>query len=197
MRAGCKDPENMPTMAKLFASGVIAVAGLVATFGPVAAQTATAATAQVSAGASGLPLPRFVSLKSDRVNMRSGPGTEYPTSWVFKRIGMPVEVLKEFEGWRQIRDSDGTTGWVLGSNLSGRRTAVVQPWDIKSGQPAVQTQLTDDADPKARVVAVLEAGVLGSVMTCSGRWCRIAVGEIRGYIEQKRLWGVYDGEIVK
>lgn len=182
-------------MAMLIAVGVIA-STLIATSSPSVGQTAANATAPPP-GASGLPLPRFVSLKSDRVNMRSGPGTEYPTTWVFKRIGMPVEVLKEFEGWRQIRDAEGTTGWVLGTNLSGRRTVVVQPWDFKPGQPPVQTQLTDDADPKARVVAVLEAGVFGSVMTCTGRWCRIVVGEIRGYIEQKRLWGVYDGEVLK
>ena len=66
------------------------------------------------AGASGLPVPRFVSLKSDRVNLRQGPGTEYPTAWVFRRAGLPVEVIKEFESWRQVRDAEGTTGWVLG-----------------------------------------------------------------------------------
>ncbi len=196
MNAGGQNLECKPSMAGLVALSVAWTAAAFLAAGPVAAQPAAAATAQ-AVGVSGLPLPRFVSLKSDRVNMRSGPGTEYPTSWVFKRVGMPVEVLKEFEGWRQVRDSDGTTGWVLGSNLSGRRTVVVQPWDIKPGKPPVQTQLTEDADATARVLAVLEAGVLGTIMTCTGRWCRIVVGELRGYIEQKKLWGVYDGEVVK
>src|SRR5262245_58248264 len=85
-------------------------------------------------GASGMPVPRFVSLKSDRVNLRQGPGTEYPTAWVFQRAGLPVEVIKEFESWRQVRDAEGTTGWVLGSMLSGRRTALILPWEVKAGQ---------------------------------------------------------------
>jgi SH3-like domain-containing protein len=196
MNAGGRNPEWKTPMAALVAHGVAWTAAVFGAAWPVAAQPAVAASAQ-AVGVSGLPLPRFVSLKSDRVNMRSGPGTEYPTTWVFKRVGMPLEVLKEFEGWRQIRDSDGTTGWVLGSNLSGRRTVVVQPWEIRPGKAPEQTQLTEDADATARIVAVLEAGVLGSVLTCTGRWCRIIVGELRGYIEQKKLWGVYDGEVVK
>ena len=90
------------------------------------------------AGASGLPVPRFVSLKSDRVNMRNGPGTDYPTAWVYRRAGLPLEVIKEFEGWRQVRDADGAAGWVLQSFLSGRRTALVLPWEIKAGTAAPQ-----------------------------------------------------------
>src|SRR5215471_15023976 len=107
-----------------------------AVLGAASGLAAQPAAEPQSLGASGLALPRFVSLKSDRVNLRQGPGTDYPTSWIFRRAGLPVEVLKEFEGWRQIRDSEGTTGWVLGSMLSGRRTAILRPWDIKSGQTA-------------------------------------------------------------
>ena len=101
------------------------------------AVAANQTAAQPAAGSSGLPVPRFVSLKSDRVNLRQGPGIEYPTAWVFRRAGLPVEVIKEFESWRQVRDAEGTTGWVLGSMLSGRRTAVILPWEVKpgSGQP--------------------------------------------------------------
>jgi SH3-like domain-containing protein len=169
-------------------------AGLVAAH-DARAQAPAAPAAQ--SGASGLPLPRFVSLKSDRVNMRSGPGTDYPTAWILKRVGMPVEILREFEGWRQIRDAEGVTGWVLGTMLSGRRTALIQPWDQKPGQPPAQAELRDDDDARSRVVAVLEAGVLAGVSSCDGRWCKIQVGDHRGHIEQRRLWGVYDGEIVK
>ena len=76
----------------------------------------------------GLPLPRFVSLKSDEVNARVGPGADYQIAWVFRRAGLPVEVLGEFENWRQIRDSSGSTGWVNAALTSARRTAVVAPW---------------------------------------------------------------------
>jgi SH3-like domain-containing protein len=147
--------------------------------------------------ASGLPVPRFVSLKSDRVNLRNGPGTEYPTSWVFRRAGLPVELLQEFEVWRQVRDAEGATGWVLQSMLSGRRTALVLPWEVKAGQPPLQVPLRSAGRETASLVAHVEAGVVANVRSCDGRWCLLNIGEFKGYIEQKKLWGVYDGEVVK
>jgi SH3-like domain-containing protein len=151
-----------------------------------------------AAGASGLPVPRFVSLKSDRVNLRQGPGTEYPTAWVFRRAGLPVEVVKEFESWRQVRDAEGTTGWVLGSMLSGRRTAVILPWEVKVGQgQQTMAVLRDDDSARAGEVAQVEAGVLASIISCDGKWCRVSVGGFRGYVEQTKLWGAYQGEVIK
>ena len=166
---------------------------LVATTSASAQGTPTPAT-----GSSGQLLPRFVSLKSDRVNLRQGPGTDYPTAWVFRRAGLPVEVIKEFESWRQVRDAEGTTGWVLGSMLSGRRTAVILPWELKAGQ-SQQTfaMLRDDDSERAAAVAQVEAGVLASIISCDGRWCRVSVGGVRGYIEQAKLWGAYKDEVIK
>jgi SH3-like domain-containing protein len=148
-------------------------------------------------GGSGLPVPRFVSLKSDRVNLRQGPGTEYPTAWVFRRAGLPVEVIKEFESWRQVRDSEGTTGWVLGTMLSGRRTAVILPWEVKSGTAQKTVDLRDDESERADAVAQVEAGVLANIISCNGQWCRVSVGGYRGYVEQTKLWGAYQGEVIK
>lgn len=156
-----------------------------------------AAGAQLQPGASGLPVPRFVSLKSDRVNMRNGPGTEYPTAWVYKRAGLPVEVVREFEGWRQVRDSEGATGWILQSFLSGRRTALIEPWELKPGKPAPQIAIRSGSSDSAQPVVRLEAGVIATVQSCDGKWCYVSVERFRGYIEQKRLWGVYPDEIVK
>ena len=173
-----------------------ALALMLAMAGPadLAAQ-ATPGVPAASAG-SGLQVPRFVSLKADRVNLRQGPGTEYPTAWVFRRAGLPVEVIKEFESWRQVRDAEGTTGWVLGTMLSGRRTAVILPWEKTAGKSATAALRDDDSDG-ARAVAQIEAGVLASIITCDGRWCRVSVGGFRGYIEQIKLWGAYRGEIIK
>jgi SH3-like domain-containing protein len=147
--------------------------------------------------ASGLPLPRFVSLKADRVNLRAGPGTDYPTSWVYRRAGLPLEVLNEFESWRQVRDSEGATGWVLQSLLSGRRTALVTPWDVKADKPAPQVPVRNSDSNSAREVAIVEAGVIANIHTCDGRWCSISIDRFRGYMPQKQLWGVYENEIVK
>lgn len=141
-------------------------------------------------------LPRFVSLKANRVNLRQGPGTDYPTSWVFRRAGLPVEILKEFEAWRQVRDAEGTTGWVLAALLSGRRTAQVLPWEAKkSERPRVA--LTSRESENSKPIALVEAGVIADVHECDGEWCLVSVDKYRGYIAQNKLWGVYAGEIIK
>lgn len=146
---------------------------------------------------SGLPVPRFVSLKADQVNLRSGPGKDYPTTWVYRRAGLPIEVIKEFDIWREVRDADGTQGWIIQSLLSGRRTALVLPWEVKKGGEPVQAAIRRAENAKSPTVAMVEAGVLANILSCNGRWCRISVDSYRGYIEQKKLWGVYDGEAVK
>jgi SH3-like domain-containing protein len=154
------------------------------------------ATPAVSPGG-GQPVPRFVSLKSDRVNLRAGPGTEFPAPWVFRRAGQPVEVIKEFEGWRQVRDADGVSGWVLQSFLSSRRTALVLPWEVKADVLPPQVTLHVSDSESSRPAAIVEAGVIADVQSCDGRWCQVSVERVRGYIEQKKLWGVYEGEILK
>ncbi|HRN88898.1 MAG TPA: SH3 domain-containing protein [Hyphomicrobium sp.] len=148
-------------------------------------------------GSSGLPLPRFVSLKADRVNLRSGPGTDYPTAWVYRRAGLPLEVLGEFEAWRQVRDAEGATGWILQSLLSGRRTALVTPWDVKSGEAAPQIPIRVSDSESSRPVVMVEAGVIANVHSCDSRWCRVTIDRYRGYVPQKQLWGVYENEIVR
>lgn len=163
---------------------------------PAPADPAAAGPAAGSSG-SGLPLPRFVSLKADRVNLRSGPGTEYPTSWVYRQAGLPMEVLKEFEGWRQVRDSEGATGWVSQSLLSGRRTALITPWDKKPDKPVPQIPVRNSDSERSRAVAIVEAGVVANIHTCDGLWCSVTIDRFRGYLPQKQLWGVYPNEIVK
>lgn len=164
------------------------------------APAAPAATTAPEARTSGLPIPRFVSLKSDRVNLRTGPGTDYPTSWVFRRAGLPVEVVSEFETWRQVRDSEGTTGWVVQSLLSGRRTAIVLPWDekdAKDGAKPKEIALRKSDSTNSRAVATVEPGVITNLLNCDGRWCEVTVDTYRGYIMQKQLWGIYEGEKIK
>ncbi len=166
--------------------GRIAVAiAAVMTIASVPAEAQTGAT-------TGLPVPRFVSLKSDRVNLREGPSKEHPTTWVFQRAGLPVEVTAEFDTWRKVRDADGSEGWVLHSLLSGRRTALVAPW--KKDMPLPLYGQPTQSSP---IVANLQPGVLGNVKKCDGAWCRIFGEGFDGYEQQSNLWGVYPGEQVE
>jgi SH3-like domain-containing protein len=143
---------------------------------------------------SGLPVPRFVSLKSDLVNVRRGPDKDQEVVWVFTKPSLPVEITAEFENWRRIRDWEGGEGWVYHSLLSGRRTALA----------IAKTKGTDELLPlydgpavDARVVARLQPGVLGKVKKCTGEWCRISGDGFDGWIQQVRLWGVYANEKVE
>lgn len=188
----------------LLAVGCLAVAGIGAwsLFGrqadsvalnPQAGVETTGAIdpAPQNVGPSGLPLPRFVSLKAEKVNVRRGPSSDYPVSWVFQRKGLPVEIVAEFETWRRIRDSEGAEGWILQNMLSGKRTAVIAPWrkDEAIG-------LYGSASTAAGLVAKVGAGVVAEVEKCTGEWCEISAGGYDGYMEQSNLWGVYPGESV-
>lgn len=142
-------------------------------------------------GKSGLPLPRFVSLKTEKVNVRKGPSSDHDVAWVFQSKGLPVEITAEFETWRRIRDSDGAEGWILQNMLAGKRTVLVAPW--KKGETV---GLMDEASTTARLVAQLSSGVEAEIRSCDGNWCRIKTSGYSGYIEQGLVWGAYPGEIV-
>jgi SH3-like domain-containing protein len=139
-----------------------------------------------------LPLPRFASLKTDRVNLREGPSKDHATKWVYERAGLPVEITAEFEIWRKVRDSEGVEGWVLHSLLSGRRTALVTP--NKKGENA---KLYARAAASADLAATLQSGVIVNIRNCDGAWCLVDGDGFKGYIEQEKLWGVYPDEKIQ
>jgi SH3-like domain-containing protein len=141
---------------------------------------------------SGLPVPRYVSLKPDRVNVHGGPTRDHDVLFVYTRAGLPVEITAESDNWRRIRDWEGSEGWVYHSLLSGKRTAVILPKDKQQLVP-----VRDEADPKGRIVAQLQAGVLAAVKRCTGTWCRITGAGFDGWVVQEQLWGVYANEKVE
>jgi len=161
----------------------------------IAMGLSAAAHAAGEAGASpksGLPVPRFVSLKPDRVNVRGGPTRDHDVTFVYTRAGLPVEITAESDNWRRIRDWEGSEGWVYHSLLSGRRTAVVTP--------KFKTELVslhDQADTEAPVIARVQSGVLATVKRCTGSWCHVAGPHFDGWVVQEQLWGVYPNEKVE
>ncbi len=150
------------------------------------------AAAQHAVGPSGLPLPRFVSTKSAPVNVRQGPSKDHEIAWTFVKAGVPVEITQEFDVWFHIRDSEGAEGWVQKTLLSGKRTALVTPWE-KSGR----TPMREKGEAGARIVAEVEPNVLLEVAECTGRWCRVSGGGVKGWIEQGRVWGAYPNEVFR
>ncbi len=176
-----------------------AIAGLVFTLplavpARAASDAAEQATPDLRRGPSGLPLPRFVSLKAGKVNSRIGPGSNYSVDWLYLKAGLPMEIIQEYDNWRRVRDADGAEGWINQSLLSGRRTAIAAPW--QKGKET-QISLLSSPDATSRVVAVVEPGAVGNIRSCNGSWCEMAFGNYRGWINQAQLWGAYPGELVK
>jgi len=139
-----------------------------------------------------LPLPRFASLKTDRVNLREGPSKDHATKWVYERAGLPVEITAEFEIWRRIRDSEGVEGWVLHSLLSGRRTALVTPTK-RAEVSKIYARPSESSD----IAATLQSGVIVNIRNCNGAWCLVDGDGFKGYIQQVKLWGAYPNEKIE
>ncbi|MCF8479272.1 MAG: SH3 domain-containing protein [Rhodospirillum sp.] len=139
---------------------------------------------------SGLPLPRFVSLRANQVNMRSGPGKRYPVVWIFQMRGVPVEVVAEYDTWRKIRDPEGSEGWVHKNMLSGQRTL------ITTGGPHL---VRAEPSPESLPVAQANPGVVGKLLGCPSTldYCRVDVGGYLGWLPRDAFWGVYKGEYVE
>jgi SH3-like domain-containing protein len=152
---------------------------------PSAEAPAIAPDAASAGRSTGLPVPRFVSLGADQVNLRYGPGREYPISWVLARRGLPVEIIAEFDAWRKVRLHDSDEGWIHASLLSPRRTIV-----IADAIAALRRTPADDA----RVVLRAEPGVIGELLDCDGEWCHVDIEGRRGWLQRQAFWGALPGE---
>ncbi|SNZ19995.1 SH3-like domain-containing protein [Cohaesibacter gelatinilyticus] len=146
-----------------------------------------------SVGPSGYKVPRFVSLKSDRVNVRGGPSTDHKVKWIFRRAGLPVEIIQEFENWRRVRDSEGEEGWVFHSLLSGRRTALISPWQ----KPGTLLSLKEEPQNDASEVVKAQVNVLVDVMKCKNNWCQVSAQGRQGWLRANMLWGIYPDEVIE
>lgn len=133
-------------------------------------------------------LPRFVSLRSNEINVRTGPGERYPIQWVLRRRFMPVEIIAEFETWRRIRDWEGAIGWVHQMTLSGRRSIIV------TGRiRTLRRRPRSDAPAVARA----EPKIVGRLLSCRKSWCRVDIQGRRGWLRRRAFWGVYPKELIK
>ena len=132
--------------------------------------------------------PYWASIASGQAMTHTGPGRNYPNVWLYQRRDLPIRVVKKYENWRQIQDPDGAQGWMLVTMLSDRRTAIVKP-----GEPRpIRVGPYDDAKISARA----EAGAVGRISKCNDGWCRIEIGNRRGYIRISDIWGVGPNEVV-
>ena len=133
-----------------------------------------------------LPLPRYVSLKTDEGNVRRGPSLTHRIDWVFTRRNMPLQITAEYGHWRRVEDAEGAGGWVHYALLSGVRTVLVE----QDMMPVLSRP-----DPEAPIVATFEMGVVARLGECNETWCRISSGGYRGWAPKENLWGVNPDEL--
>jgi SH3-like domain-containing protein len=154
---------------------------------PAPAEATDTASPVADKGAdSGLPLPRYVSLKANEANARRGPSLAHRIDWVFRHRDMPLKVTGEFANWRRVEDNEGQGGWVHYTLISGVRTVVFEP---------ALTALRSRPDPAAEEIAEAQAGVIGRLGECLPDWCRISAGGERGWVPKQALWGVDPDEL--
>lgn len=134
-----------------------------------------------------LPLPRYVSLRSDDINVRRGPGRAYRRDWVYRRRGLPVLIVEEYGDWRRIVDAENSGGWVYHSLVTGARTALVTaPEGV-----VIREEPSEAAFPVARA----ETGVVARLKSCERDWCEIEADGLRGWTPKAGIWGVMPDEV--
>ncbi|MDE0780451.1 MAG: SH3 domain-containing protein [Alphaproteobacteria bacterium] len=172
--------------AKIFLPALLLGFALALPGSPVAAQSATIDIR--APNPSGLPIPRWVSIRANEVNMRTGPGVRYPIDWVLQIQNLPVEVVGEFENWRKVSTQDKTAGWVHKSMLSGNRMSSVA---------VARARMMRKPNSDASITAYVEEGVVVSLDGCDPDWCRVAIAShgVKGWIPRAALWGLYPGEM--
>lgn len=131
-------------------------------------------------------LPRFATLNKDEIFVRTGPALQYPIRWVYRKRGLPVEIIREYDTWRQVRDFDGAVGWVHHAMLSGYRSAIVKNKD--------GVTVTSRADAASSVVVRLEKGVIVGLEECKDAWCKVRISGFKGWLPRAALWGIYPDE---
>lgn len=167
---------------------VLLAAGMAAALLIPAGPGASAGENGAVGGRADQKLPRFASLRASEVYMRTGPGTRYPVEWVYVQRNMPVEITAEFDVWRKVRDIDGTEGWMHQSMLTGKRTVMVRD----GLEP-----LRRDPDAGSPAIARVEPKVIGKLLSCSNAWCQVEISGLRGWMEEKHLFGVFPNEKVE
>ena len=165
-------------MIRVFASHHFRIAAIAAVLCIVGGMAAFAAASA--------PQPYFVSIKVDEAYMREGPSDMHRVKWIYRRKGLPLEVIATFDVWRRVRDMDGEVGWMHMALLTRDRTAVV------TQGPEAEVFARDDTT--SQVLAHAQAGAIGRLLGCGVLNCQVEFTGAEGWIARQRLWGIHSGD---
>ncbi|MEO0344271.1 MAG: SH3 domain-containing protein [Pseudomonadota bacterium] len=133
-----------------------------------------------------LPIPRYVSMKAEKGNVRRGPSLTHRIDWIYQHKGMPLRITAEYGHWRRVEDIDGEGGWMHYSLLSGLRTVIVR-------QDEILVRMLPKEDAVAKVKAA--KGAILKLGDCRPSWCQVSSGRHKGWLPKTALWGVSQDEI--
>jgi len=143
-------------------------------------------TTKLSVRGSGKEIPRFVSLKHDKAYMRKGPSRDHPIEWVYIVKGLPLKVVSEYEVWRKVIDSNGTTGWMHHTQLSRKRIIEVTSSNL---------ELRKKPKLDSEVIAIAEVGALLNIERCDKTWCRLSHETFKGWAPRDGYYGLLENEV--
>ncbi len=167
--------------------GICLVFGIVQT-APVVAQNISIVPENAKARTdtpSGLPVPRFVSIKTNNVNGRAGPDEKYPIKYTYKKQGLPVKVVAETDNWRKVEDPDGVVVWIQKDRLDGKRTLIIRPIN-----GALNANLYNKANEKSQIIAKIAPNTIGIIIGQEAGWRKIKIGKFKGWVRAQDAWGL-------
>ena len=122
----------------------------------------------------------YMSLKNKKVNVRYGPGLDYPIKFVFNKKNYPVEIIDQKENFRKILDFKKNSGWIHRSQLKKSSSFIALDTVI----------LFSDSTKFSRPIAKIESGRLLNKKKCNLNWCRVETEEYKGWVLKENLWGL-------
>ena len=134
----------------------------------------------------GYDIPRFVSLKSDKINLRVGPSINYPINLTYIKKNYPIEIIDEFDVWRKVRDHKNNTGWIKKGLLKGDRF-------ILTGLDNKNVKIFNY--PDGIEIGIIKKNNILRLEKCLEDWCFISNQLIEGWITKDGIWGAYNKEI--
>ena len=122
----------------------------------------------------------YLTLRSDKVNLRLGPSLDHPVKLKYKKKFLPVLIIDKSYNFRKIIDHENNSGWIHISQLSKKKAALNE-----KNKSIIFKKPSEYSKP----LAILEKGRLCIVRKCKNDWCKIETGDFKGWIEKESLKG--------
>ena len=122
----------------------------------------------------------FLSLKKDKVNVRYGPGFEYPIKYIYKKINLPIKQIDKKENFRRIIDIKNNSGWIHISQLKKINSVITLKDKIMFKKSTFFS----------KPIAQIKKGRLLIIQNCTKEWCKVKTDNFKGWVNKKNLWGI-------